>query len=68
MWLFVFTILLGAAAIAYFVKMYDYAERNNGYLKKKQRLIPTAISTIYHILGLRSSNRSKMLIIPLLRF
>ncbi|MBN3939621.1 hypothetical protein [Nostoc sp. NMS9] len=44
MWLFAFTILLGAAAIA--VRMYDYAERNNGYLEKKQSLMPTAISTI----------------------
>ncbi|MEH2258368.1 hypothetical protein [Nostoc sp.] len=46
MWLFAFTILSGAAAIAYFVRMYDYAERNNGYLEKKQSLMPTAISTI----------------------
>ncbi|MEH2109319.1 MAG: hypothetical protein V7K43_24315 [Nostoc sp.] len=38
-----------ATAIATFVKMYDYAERNNGYLEEKQGLMPTAISTISQV-------------------
>ncbi len=49
MWLIAFTILLGVAAIASFVIMYNYAKQNNGYLEKKQSLMPIGISTISQV-------------------
>ncbi|MBN3963195.1 hypothetical protein [Nostoc sp. NMS8] len=48
-WLLTGIIFLGAAAIATFVIMYNFAKQNNGHLEKKQSLMPTAISTISQV-------------------